>query len=35
MTMEAAGVQLFEQSFAQLLDELEVKVGALRVGATT
>ena len=33
--LEAAEVQLFEQSFAQLLDELEVKVGALRVGART
>jgi transaldolase len=33
--LEAAGVQLFEQSFAQLLDELEVKVGALRVGTRT
>jgi transaldolase len=33
--LKATGVQLFEQSFAQLLDELEVKVGALRVGART
>ncbi len=33
--LEAAGVQLFERSIAQLLDELGAKVGALRVGGRT
>jgi len=32
--LEAAGVQLFERSFAQQLDELDVKE-AVRVGART